>query len=189
MLADPINAKPLITIGLERPHVSKRWLMTLTPPSEGGGATSETQVTNHENHNEKKGADDMAVNNGTNLELKQEAARLGFEVARIVYLEKPAFPLARVKQLVSEYASISIEDLIGPHKFQPLTSYRQAAMVASYLAADKSTPVVGRAFKRDHSTVIHAFKILMPLIDAPVRAGESFPWFRALMREEARVVA
>ncbi len=129
----------------------------------------------------------MLVENETDQ--KQDAAHLAFQVARELWIQKPHFVGAEAKKLTAELGEVSIEDLIGPHKFHPLVSIRQAGMVAHYLASPASLPMIGRQWNRDHSTIVHAFRALMPHLDAPVRASSAYLWFQDKMEREARAVA
>ena len=138
------------------------------------------------------------VDNGTRLERltnkifdeKRKSAELAYSVARVIYAEKPQFSKARARGLIAEFGEVSIEDLVGPSKMWPVVHYRQAGMVALYLSTNLSTPLCAKAFGRnDHTPLIQALKMLMPHLNAPVRASSAYLWFQDKMEKEARAVS
>ena len=64
-------------------------------------------------------------------------------------------------QTVSDYYSITPEDLISPSRRREITVPRQIAIYLTREMTTMSLPQIGAAFgKRDHTTVLHACKLV-----------------------------
>jgi len=64
--------------------------------------------------------------------------------------------LEQVMKAVCEQFGVSLDEMTGRTRSKQLVVPRQIAMYISREMTDHSLPDIGRAFKRDHSTVIHA---------------------------------
>jgi chromosomal replication initiation ATPase DnaA len=71
--------------------------------------------------------------------------------------EQPS--VTRVMDVVAERYGITRAALLGPGRTQPATTARQVAMRLVRELTGKSYPEIGRAFQRDHTTVIHACEV------------------------------
>ena len=82
--------------------------------------------------------------------------------------------VSSVIDAAAAYFKTSPADLAGPAKHWPLVQYRHIAVYVAYQATTRSFPHIGRAFRRDHSTVFHACRRVQERLDAgdPV-AGEA----------------
>lgn len=68
-------------------------------------------------------------------------------------------------KLVSDYFGVSVLEMIGPSRKQPLALSRQIAMYLCRDLTDLSLPKIGKAFRgRDHTTVIHAVQRVKTLM-------------------------
>ncbi len=70
--------------------------------------------------------------------------------------------MTSVEQIIANAAiafGVSPEQMIWGDRRQPLVRYRQIAMAAARLVG-WSYPAIGKAFDRDHTTVIHAFRVV-----------------------------
>ncbi len=61
-----------------------------------------------------------------------------------------------IKKVVGKFFKINIEDFESKRKTQSVAWPRQVAMFLCTELTDMSLPEIGREFKRDHSTVVHA---------------------------------
>lgn len=61
-----------------------------------------------------------------------------------------------IKKIVGKHFKISLEDFESKRKTQSVAWPRQIAMFLCTELTDMSLPEIGREFKRDHSTVVHA---------------------------------
>ncbi len=67
--------------------------------------------------------------------------------------------MAEIIQATSESFDLSVAELVGPSRRQPLARARQIAMYLCRDLTDYSLPKIGREFGgRDHTTVIHALE-------------------------------
>lgn len=72
---------------------------------------------------------------------------------------------------------VTVGDLKGPSRAQPLTLYRQMAMYAARALTKRSTTQIGLAFGgRDHATVCYAIREI-------THAARTDPVFAAVMGE------
>ncbi|MBW3095656.1 helix-turn-helix domain-containing protein [Pseudohoeflea coraliihabitans] len=73
-------------------------------------------------------------------------------------------PQLMVKEIIVEVAErfgFAPREIVGRSRYKPLTRARQAAMAEVYLhRPDMSLPQIGRFFNRDHTTVLHALKVM-----------------------------
>jgi chromosomal replication initiator protein len=68
---------------------------------------------------------------------------------------------------VATHYGLTVDDLIGPSRKQPLALHRQIAMYLCRDLTDLSLPKIGAAFGgRDHTTVIHAVEKVKKLIQS-----------------------
>src|SRR5215472_1105501 len=65
-----------------------------------------------------------------------------------------------IQKRVSEFFHIRLADLKSKKRTQHIAFCRQVAMYLCRKLTDSSFPVIGEAFGRDHSTVIHAFNLI-----------------------------
>lgn len=61
-----------------------------------------------------------------------------------------------IKKIVSNHFKIEMNDFVSKKKNQAISWPRQVAMYLANDLTDMSLPEIGRAFNRDHSTVVHA---------------------------------
>jgi chromosomal replication initiator protein len=78
----------------------------------------------------------------------------------------------RLQHLVAEYYDVSRDGLIGNRRKEKLVMARHMAMYLARVTLGLSYPDVGREFRRDHTTVIHAVRKMARYIreDESVRA-------------------
>ena len=70
--------------------------------------------------------------------------------------KRMAINVETIKKIVGKHFKISIDDFESKRKTQSVTWPRQIAMFLCTELTDMSLPEIGREFKRDHSTVVHA---------------------------------
>jgi chromosomal replication initiation ATPase DnaA len=66
--------------------------------------------------------------------------------------------LGSIAAEVAERHGLSVDDLRGPSPARRFAWPRQEAMAISRACTDKSLPVIGRFYHRDHATVIAAIR-------------------------------
>lgn len=67
--------------------------------------------------------------------------------------------IADVIEAVAKRFGVEPEAMIGPRRTQPETTARQIAMRLCREMLGATYPAIGRAFNRDHATVIHACEV------------------------------
>ena len=67
----------------------------------------------------------------------------------------------RIQKTVSDFFHIRLADLKSKKRTQHIAFCRQVAMYLCRKLTDSSFPTIGEHFGRDHSTVIHAYNLIM----------------------------
>jgi len=65
-----------------------------------------------------------------------------------------------IVKLVALKHGVSVEDMRGPSRVTKISHARQEAMALMHGHCGMSLPEVGRKFDRDHTTVLHAIRVL-----------------------------
>ena len=94
-------------------------------------------------------------------------SELAQEVLRNVFPEGEASDISieRIQEAVSEHFDISLQELTGHGRSQPITYPRHVAMYLCRELTDSSLPKIGREFGgRDHTTVLYATSKIARLI-------------------------
>lgn len=84
------------------------------------------------------------------LDIAQEA------LANLVEIQAKQITIANIQKIVCDYYKIKIVDLNGKSRAANFAKPRQIAMYIARMHTQCSLPEIGRAFFRDHSTVMHA---------------------------------
>ena len=71
--------------------------------------------------------------------------------------------IEEIQRKVAEHYNIRIAEMMSKRRDRPVARPRQVAMFLSKELTTKSLPDIGRAFDRDHTTVIHAVKAIEQL--------------------------
>lgn len=78
-----------------------------------------------------------------------------------------------VMRVVARRYSRSVLDLKSTRRCAPIVRPRQIAMYVAYKVTMHSTPRIGRAFHRDHTTVLHAIRKIGAMVESdPTIAAE-----------------
>lgn len=81
---------------------------------------------------------------------------LAHEVLHGYYVDEPEIDPRTVQLEVCKLFNLNLEDITGPGRSRELVLARQVAMYLARHLTTFSLPSIGRAFGKDHSTVIHA---------------------------------
>ena len=85
-------------------------------------------------------------------------------VAQIESVSREPLTTRLIQRLVATHYGISLEHLLSERRMRKYARPRQIAMwLAIKLVPGHSFPRVGRAFERDHTTVMHSVKIIEDL--------------------------
>lgn len=91
-----------------------------------------------------------------------------------------AITITDVQAVVAAHYRVTLADLRGPSRARHLVRARHMAMALAYSATRHSYPVIGREFRRHHTTVIHARETITY---ATQRAPELLQLFDRLWRK------
>jgi hypothetical protein len=91
----------------------------------------------------------------------------GSRYARRSYFRRCIHVVDTVMRVVERFYALPTGALRGPRRPHSITQARMIAMFILRGATQLSTPEIGRAFCRDHSTVIHALQTVQRLLDDP----------------------
>ncbi len=67
--------------------------------------------------------------------------------------------IGEIIDVMCEIAGVERWQMLSERRHRRTTRARQAAMWLAHRATGKSYPTIGRAFNRDHTTVMHAVKV------------------------------
>lgn len=85
----------------------------------------------------------------------------------------PAPFIIDVMRVVARRYGRTVLDLKSTRRCAPIVRPRQIAMYVAYKVTVHSTPRIGRAFHRDHTTVLHALKKIGAMVESdPAIAAE-----------------
>lgn len=79
---------------------------------------------------------------------------------------------------VSERTGVSQRDILGTSRVRPIAKARQAAM-ALCREQGFSLPQIGQVFRRDHTTILHACRVMAPALERAADAASPAPVFRS----------
>jgi len=67
-----------------------------------------------------------------------------------------AISIENIQKTVAEHFDLRVSDIVGPRRPQNIAWPRQVAMYLARTMTDRSFPVIGDAFSRNHATIVHA---------------------------------
>jgi chromosomal replication initiator protein len=122
------------------------------------------------------------------LQNAQLDLRLAEEVLKQLVPESGATDIGApgIIGVAADYFNIPVDELLGPSKRQPLALQRQIAMYLCRELTDLSLPAIGKAFDRDHSTVMHAEKRIRNEMGLKPNVYNDVQELTALIRKRAR---
>ncbi|WP_063503792.1 chromosomal replication initiator protein DnaA [Wohlfahrtiimonas chitiniclastica] len=74
----------------------------------------------------------------------------------LMEIQSRQITLTNIQKVVTTYYGLKTADLMGKSRAANIAKPRQLAMYVARLLTQHSLPEIGRAFERDHSTVMHA---------------------------------
>ena len=91
----------------------------------------------------------------------------------------------KIQNVVSNYFSISLADMLSQRRSRPLARPRQIAMFLAKKMTSRSLPEIGRRFaNRDHTTVIHAVKTITRLSEQDDEMRKNINQIKSLLLEQ-----
>lgn len=68
--------------------------------------------------------------------------------------------IADIQRSVAAHFGLTVGMLTGPRRARAIARPRQMAMYLASVKTNKSLPQIGRAFRRDHTTVMHGIRVI-----------------------------
>jgi chromosomal replication initiator protein len=93
----------------------------------------------------------------------------------LLALQERLVTIDNIQKTVAEYFKIRVADLLSKRRSRSITRPRQVAMALAKELTNHSLPEIGDAFGgRDHTTVLHACRVVKGLRDTQTRMNEDY---------------
>jgi chromosomal replication initiator protein len=93
----------------------------------------------------------------------------------LLALQERLVTIENIQKTVAEYYKIRVADLLSRRRSRSITRPRQMAMALSKELTNHSLPEIGDAFGgRDHTTVLHACRVVKELRESQTRLAEDY---------------
>ena len=93
----------------------------------------------------------------------------------LLALQERLVTIENIQKTVAEYFKIRVADLLSKRRSRSITRPRQVAMALSKELTNHSLPEIGDAFGgRDHTTVLHACRVIKELRESQTRMNEDY---------------
>jgi chromosomal replication initiator protein len=93
----------------------------------------------------------------------------------LLALQERLVTIENIQKTVAEYYKIRVADLLSRRRSRSITRPRQVAMALSKELTNHSLPEIGDAFGgRDHTTVLHACRVVKAMRDSQTRLNEDY---------------
>mgnify|MGYP003401815964 CR=1 FL=1 len=111
------------------------------------------------------------------FELTQKSSDfLGFKALRdLLAAQERLVTMENIQKTVAEYFKIRVADLLSKRRSRSIARPRQVAMALARELTNHSLPEIGDAFGgRDHTTVLHACRVMKELRTSQQRLNEDY---------------
>jgi chromosomal replication initiator protein len=93
----------------------------------------------------------------------------------LLALQERLITIENIQKTVAEYFKIRVADLLSKRRSRSITRPRQVAMALAKELTNHSLPEIGDAFGgRDHTTVLHACRVIKALRESQTRMNEDY---------------
>ncbi len=93
----------------------------------------------------------------------------------LLALQERMVTIENIQKTVAEYFKIRVADLLSKRRSRSITRPRQVAMALAKELTNHSLPEIGDAFGgRDHTTVLHACRVIKGLRESQTRMNEDY---------------
>lgn len=136
----------------------------------------------HSNVRELEGALNrvIAYTQLTNRSLTVESAK---EALRDLFAaQERMITLENIQKTVADYYKLRVSDLISDKRTRNLVRPRQIAMYLSKELTNHSLPEIGGAYKRDHTTVLHACRQIKKFCESDLQMDEEVGTLLRILR-------
>lgn len=108
-----------------------------------------------------------------------EVAKLA--LAPLIQVQSKQITLPNIQQVVTNYYRLKANDLVSKSRASNIAKPRQMAMFISRELTKHSLPEIGRAFARDHSTVMHACRKIQNDLETDLQLQRDFDAIKAAL--------
>ncbi|GIX34970.1 MAG: chromosomal replication initiator protein DnaA [Lysobacteraceae bacterium] len=99
----------------------------------------------------------------------------------LLHAQQQAISIGNIVRTVGDYYQVRVADLLGKRRTQSLARARQVAMALARELTEHSLPEIGNEFGgRDHTTVLHACKVVRGLLESDGKMRED--WDKLIRR-------
>jgi len=102
------------------------------------------------------------------LEFAQETLR------DLLRVQQQAISIANIQKTVADYYQLRLADLSSKRRSRSIARPRQMAMALAKELTEHSLPEIGEAFSRDHTTVLHACRVVRDLLETDGKLREDW---------------
>ncbi|MCK7592452.1 chromosomal replication initiator protein DnaA [Pseudomarimonas salicorniae] len=93
----------------------------------------------------------------------------------LLHAQQQAISISNIVKVVADYHQLRVADLLGKRRTQSLARARQMAMALARELTEHSLPEIGNEFGgRDHTTVLHACKVVRGLLETDGKIREDW---------------
>ncbi len=106
-------------------------------------------------------------------------------ILKDVFNQAKVITVDKIQNIVSNFYSISLSEMLSQRRSRPLARPRQIAMYLAKKLTTRSLPEIGRRFaNRDHTTVIHAVKTINRLSEKDDELKKNINEIKSILMEE-----
>jgi len=106
-------------------------------------------------------------------------------ILKDVFNQTKVITVDKIQNIVSNFYSISLSEMLSQRRSRPLARPRQIAMFLAKKLTTRSLPEIGRRFaNRDHTTVIHAVKTINRLSEKDQELKKNISEIKSILMEE-----
>ena len=105
-------------------------------------------------------------------------------ILKDVFSQNKVVTVDKIQNTVSNFFSITLNDMLSQRRSRPLARPRQIAVFLAKKLTTRSLPEIGRRFaNRDHTTVIHAVKTITKLSEKDEEMKKNLTQLKSLLLE------
>jgi len=102
------------------------------------------------------------------------SAEFAQETLRDLLRVQAATSISNIQKTVADYYQLRLAELSSKRRSRSIARPRQIAMALAKELTEHSLPEIGEAFSRDHTTVLHACRVVRDLVESDGRIREDW---------------
>ena len=92
----------------------------------------------------------------------------------LLRVQQAATSISNIQKTVADYYQLRLAELSSKRRSRSIARPRQIAMALAKELTEHSLPEIGEAFSRDHTTVLHACRVVRDLVESDGRIREDW---------------